>query len=219
MPALKIVYFPIPGRAEPTRLTLAVGGHSFEDEKVTGEQWGATMKPKVAPKQLPLIYVDGECYGQSIAMLRYAGKISVDGKPLYPTCPLAALKVDEFIDITTDAKVPLVKTFAIEDPAEREAARAKLVTEDGEMTKWLRFIDELLGKSASGFAVGDSFTIADITAFTSLQSLRSGFLDGIPKDCLDCYKNICAHAVKIANIPQVKEYYKNAEGVHAVYKA
>eukprot|EP01059_Diplonema_ambulator_P001249 TRINITY_DN10_c0_g1_i2.p1 TRINITY_DN10_c0_g1~~TRINITY_DN10_c0_g1_i2.p1 ORF type:complete len:221 (+),score=94.76 TRINITY_DN10_c0_g1_i2:57-719(+) len=220
MPALKLVYFPMPGRVEPTRLALAVGGHAFEDEKLTGEQWGTTLKAKVAPKQMPLIYVDGECFGQSNAMMRYAGKISsVDGKPLYPTCPLEALKVDEFVDIVGDAFAPMSKTFAMTDQAEKEATRAKLVAEGGDVAKWLKFIDELLGKSASGFAVGDSLTTADLAVFCWVLPLKTGFLDGVPKDCLDRYKNIGAHAVKIANIPQVKEYYKDAEGVQAVYRA
>eukprot|EP01064_Diplonema_japonicum_P014526 TRINITY_DN221_c0_g1_i1.p2 TRINITY_DN221_c0_g1~~TRINITY_DN221_c0_g1_i1.p2 ORF type:complete len:221 (+),score=71.85 TRINITY_DN221_c0_g1_i1:788-1450(+) len=220
MPAIKIVYFALPGRAEPARLALAVGGIAFEDEKVTGEEWGAKIKPEVAPRQLPLLKVDDEVIGQSGAIMRYAGKVSsVGGKPLYPQEAVMALKVDEFCDIVGEVFGPLGKTFAIADEAEKSAARAALVAEGGELTKWFAFVDSLLAKSSSGFAVGDSLTLADICAFTWLQPLKSGWLDGLPKDCLDTYTHITKHAKMVANIPQVKAYYKDATGVHAAYKA
>eukprot|EP01064_Diplonema_japonicum_P023857 TRINITY_DN342_c0_g1_i10.p1 TRINITY_DN342_c0_g1~~TRINITY_DN342_c0_g1_i10.p1 ORF type:complete len:242 (+),score=87.91 TRINITY_DN342_c0_g1_i10:64-726(+) len=220
MPAIKILYFPLPGRAEPARLALAVGGIAFEDERISGADWASKVKPTVAPRQMPLMYVDGEAIGQSGAQMKYAAKLaSVDGKPLYPTDALEALKVDEFCDIVAETFGPLGSTFSITDEAEKAAARTALVAEDGGITKWLVFVNDLLGKSSSGFAVGDSFTLADICTFTWLQPLKAGWLDGMPKDCLDKYANICKHAEKIANLPQVKNYYKDATGVHAVFKA
>eukprot|EP01059_Diplonema_ambulator_P032234 TRINITY_DN622_c0_g1_i2.p1 TRINITY_DN622_c0_g1~~TRINITY_DN622_c0_g1_i2.p1 ORF type:complete len:238 (+),score=62.38 TRINITY_DN622_c0_g1_i2:53-715(+) len=217
--SLKIVYFPIPGRIEPARLALVVGGQRFEDERLTGEQW-ATLKPKIAPKQLPLIYVGEESVSQSFAILRYTGKVALyEGKPLYPTCPLEALKVDEFIDFVAEIYHPINPTFTMTDPEEIKAARAKLVTDDGVVTKWMKYIDELLGNSSSGFAVGDSLTIADLAVFGWVQPFRSGWMEGFPKDCLDKYSHIMKHAEKIANIPLVKEYYKDAKGVEAVFKA
>eukprot|EP00659_Diplonema_papillatum_P011053 gene11053-16987_t len=63
---LKVIYFGLPGRVEPTRLALAIGGIDFENKILTSE-W-AEMKPKVAPLQLPLLEVDGQMHSQSLAM-------------------------------------------------------------------------------------------------------------------------------------------------------
>eukprot|EP01060_Flectonema_neradi_P021892 TRINITY_DN299_c0_g1_i1.p1 TRINITY_DN299_c0_g1~~TRINITY_DN299_c0_g1_i1.p1 ORF type:complete len:241 (+),score=55.14 TRINITY_DN299_c0_g1_i1:64-723(+) len=215
--SIKIVYFPMPGRAEPTRLALTLGGVSFEDEHLTGEQWGK-MKSEVSPKQLPLLHVGERVFGQSYAQLRYASKISkFEGRPLYPTDPLLALEVDEFADMMTDLFAPIAASFKMTDTAERDALRAKSVAEGGDVHKWLSFIDTQLGKSKSGFAVGDYLTMADVIAFCFIQPLRAGLLDGVPTTCLDGFKNIQAHRDMIANIPIVKAYYAG-EPKTPVYK-
>eukprot|EP01060_Flectonema_neradi_P004336 TRINITY_DN127_c0_g2_i4.p1 TRINITY_DN127_c0_g2~~TRINITY_DN127_c0_g2_i4.p1 ORF type:complete len:220 (+),score=58.40 TRINITY_DN127_c0_g2_i4:79-738(+) len=215
--SIKVVYFPAPGRVEPVRLALTLGGVAFEDERVPFEKWGS-MKEGVAPKQLPLMHIGDKVIGQSAALMRYAASISkFEGRPLYPTDDaLLALQVDEFVDYVSEMFGPLGASFKIEDQAEKEAFRAKAVAEGGDIHKWLSYIDSLLGKSKSGFAVGDHLTIADIAAFCWYQPLKSGFLDGIPVTCLDEFKNIEAHKQKIANIPAVKAYY--SEPKMPIYK-
>eukprot|EP01059_Diplonema_ambulator_P008161 TRINITY_DN1769_c0_g1_i7.p2 TRINITY_DN1769_c0_g1~~TRINITY_DN1769_c0_g1_i7.p2 ORF type:complete len:219 (+),score=95.57 TRINITY_DN1769_c0_g1_i7:55-711(+) len=217
MPSLRVVYFHWPGRIEPARLALGCSGVEHKNEVISVEEWGA-MKETVAPSQLPLLYVDGECVTQSMAMLRYVGKVCcVGGQPLYPADPLLALKVDEFMDIVCEVFPPIIATTALGNE-EALAARGKLFAEGGEAAKWLKHTDDILGRSASGYAVGDTLTIADFVAFTGLQQFKTEWLEGIPKDCLDSYKHLEAHAEKIANIPEVKAYYKDATGTQAVYK-
>eukprot|EP01060_Flectonema_neradi_P012598 TRINITY_DN19375_c0_g1_i1.p1 TRINITY_DN19375_c0_g1~~TRINITY_DN19375_c0_g1_i1.p1 ORF type:complete len:160 (+),score=34.34 TRINITY_DN19375_c0_g1_i1:46-525(+) len=150
--SLKLVYFPIPGRAEPTRLAFTLGGVKFEDELLTKEEWGRKLKGEVSPRQVPLLYLGDKVIGQSIAIMRYAGKVSkYEGKPLYPSCPLHALEVDEFIGFVREVMPPLGATFTITDQAEKEAVRLKAVSEGGEIHKWLSYLDSLLEKSTSGF--------------------------------------------------------------------
>eukprot|EP01060_Flectonema_neradi_P038864 TRINITY_DN829_c0_g4_i2.p1 TRINITY_DN829_c0_g4~~TRINITY_DN829_c0_g4_i2.p1 ORF type:complete len:238 (+),score=40.15 TRINITY_DN829_c0_g4_i2:57-716(+) len=205
--SIKIVYFPAPGRVEPVRLALTLGGIDFEDERVTFEQWGS-MKEGVAPKQLPLMYIGDKVIGQSAALMRYAASISkFEGRPLYPTDALLALQVDEFVDYTAEIFPPFAASFKIQDQSEKEAFRAKAVAEGGDIHKWLLYVDSLLGKSKSGFAVGDHLTIADIAAFCWLQPLSSGVIDGVTVSCLDEFKNIKSHKQKIGSIPAVKAYY------------
>eukprot|EP01064_Diplonema_japonicum_P010223 TRINITY_DN1754_c0_g2_i3.p1 TRINITY_DN1754_c0_g2~~TRINITY_DN1754_c0_g2_i3.p1 ORF type:complete len:220 (+),score=85.38 TRINITY_DN1754_c0_g2_i3:74-733(+) len=219
MPSVKLTYFDIAGRLEPTRFCLMVGGVPFEDEILTGESWGK-MKPTVAPKQLPLMELDGVQVSQSVAMARWAAKkSSFEGKPLYPECPLAALRVDEMVDMVGEVFGPLIKSFGVPEGAEREAFRAASVAEGGDAFKWLTFIDELIGKNPSGFAVGDHLTLADAAVFAWPNIFRSGQFDGYPTDCLAPFKNITAHTKKIANIPVVKAHYAKKEGVFSVYKA
>eukprot|EP01060_Flectonema_neradi_P004338 TRINITY_DN127_c0_g3_i1.p1 TRINITY_DN127_c0_g3~~TRINITY_DN127_c0_g3_i1.p1 ORF type:complete len:220 (+),score=59.68 TRINITY_DN127_c0_g3_i1:73-732(+) len=216
--ALKLVYFPLPGRAEPIRLALTLGGVEFKDERLTGEQWGTSLKGEVAPKQMPLLYVGDKVIGQSLALLRYAGKVSkFEGKPLYPECPELALEVDEFVDFVCELFPPLGASFKIADQAEKEAFRAKLVAEGGDMHKWLSYLDTLMGKSKTGFAVGDYITVADIALFCFVLPLKSGWLDGMPTTCLDGFKNLAAHKAKLSAIPEIKAYY--AEPKSPLYKA
>jgi glutathione S-transferase len=40
VPKIKITYFNMKGRAEVTRLCLAIAGIPFEDVRLTGEQFG-----------------------------------------------------------------------------------------------------------------------------------------------------------------------------------
>eukprot|EP01060_Flectonema_neradi_P023071 TRINITY_DN312_c0_g1_i1.p1 TRINITY_DN312_c0_g1~~TRINITY_DN312_c0_g1_i1.p1 ORF type:complete len:220 (+),score=52.38 TRINITY_DN312_c0_g1_i1:110-769(+) len=206
--SLKLVYFAIPARAESIRLCLTLGGVEFEDKRLQMDEW-AKLKQEVEPKQLPLLYIgDNRVVGQAVALTKYAAKISkFEGKPLYPEDPLLALEVDEFADYVAEIFTAIGATFKMEDEAERQACRLKLVSPGGDIHKWLSYIDNLLGKSKSGFAVGDHLTLADVMTFCQIQPMRSGFLDGVPVTCLDEFKNIQAHKEMMAAIPIIKAYY------------
>ncbi|KAJ9468675.1 Glutathione S-transferase 4 [Diplonema papillatum] len=219
MPQLKLIYFPIPVRAEPARLALAVGGIQFEDSTVQFQDWGE-MKARVDPLQLPLLEVDGKTVSQSMAIARYACRLAkLGGKPLYPEDPYQALLVDELVDKVGDFMAPIGATFMLEQK-EKEAKRAEIVAKGGAVEKWVANIDSVLAESKSGFAVGDSLTMADLVVFLCVNGLRSGTMDGIPKDCLDHLAHIEKHRVTIANIPQVQNYYKDKEGpLYAPFKA
>lgn len=212
MTQLKVTYFPVPGRAEAVRLLAAIGGLALEDEQVPGAVWGAELKPKVAPRQLPLLYIDGEVYGQSAAQTRYVAK----RVGLYPRDDdVAALKVDEWVDNVWEVVPPLFQG-APSDEEGRNAHRLKVVSPGGVAHTWLSFLDKQLeGKT---YAVGDALTLADIAIFTALPPLKSGWLDGVPTTVLDEFKNLAAHRELIANHPKVKAHYANAEGTWKVYQ-
>ncbi|KAJ9460862.1 Glutathione S-transferase 4 [Diplonema papillatum] len=217
-PQIKLIGFPHPGRLEPTRLALALGGIKFEDSCISREQWGE-MKPKVTPLQMPLMEIDGKRASQSIAMLRYACKLSkVDGKPLYPEDAFEALLVDEFVDKVGDMLVPMLHTFSIADESAKIARRAAVMKKGGDVEKWAAHIDEIMGKSKSGYVYFDRLTMADVTIFSMMWLFQTGFLDGVPKDCLDHLKHTAAHKKKIASLPAVKEYYKDAKDLQTFYK-
>ena len=210
-PTLKVTYFGIPGKAEGLRLLAALAGLDIEDKKIDFAAWGA-LKPTVAPQQLPLLEVDGETFGQSLAQQRYLATLA----GLYPSDPLEALRVDEIVDYVADFFLPIGKTFAITDQAEKEAARAKAVGEGGDAYKWAQFLDQrLAGKK---YAVGDALSLADVVLFTAVPFLKSGFIDGIPNDWDAGFKNLKAHKELIGAEPKVAAYYANAEGPWAVYK-
>jgi glutathione S-transferase len=85
---LKLSYFPIKGRAEPTRLALHIGGVPFEDVRIPMDQWPA-MKAQTRFQHLPVLEVDGEQLGQSYAILMFAGRLT----GLVPQDAMQAAKV------------------------------------------------------------------------------------------------------------------------------
>jgi glutathione S-transferase len=73
---LKLTYFPIKARAEPTRLALHIGGVPFEDVRIPMDQWPAMKAHTPFQHRLPVLEVDGEQLGQSYAILMFAGRLT-----------------------------------------------------------------------------------------------------------------------------------------------
>ncbi|KAE9308873.1 hypothetical protein PR003_g20640 [Phytophthora rubi] len=86
-PQLKLTYFDIKGRAELTRLIFHYGGVTFTDNRVARADFPA-LKPTLPFGQVPALEVNGTSYAQSMAVARYAAKLS----GLYPSDPVKALK-------------------------------------------------------------------------------------------------------------------------------
>lgn len=200
---MKLLYFDLRGRAEMIRLALHAGGVSFEDVRFARTEW-PEIKPTTPRGSTPVLTLDdGTQVTESIAILRYAGKL---GTPrLYPEDPVVALRVDEMVDIIGSCTAILSKSFGL--PSEEQLAmRTKMLSEDGDLTKVLKWVDEAAKANDSGFLVGSELTIADCALRPAAYWLSSGVLDGIPKDCLDQYKGICKVMQTMAQVPAIKRY-------------
>ncbi len=81
-------------------------------------------------------------------------------------------------------------------------------------------LDNQLAKSKSGWFVGNSVTIADLRvcccdAFLSLICqffglyfyVSQGQADYIPKEYLEQFKHVTAHAKQLLAIPKIQQYY------------
>ncbi|CAN0262349.1 unnamed protein product, partial [Pylaiella littoralis] len=162
-------YFGIPGRAEATRIALAYAGKEFDDNIMGFPEYG---KSKWAGKGLPVLEMDGKEYTQSMALLRYAGKLG----GLYPEDPLTALKVDEIVSIAEDVMAQLFKTSgASDDSIAKEILDGKVKT----------LLEVLIGKikdnkSSTQFCVGDSLTIAELQVHAMILNIEAGFMVGVP---------------------------------------
>ena len=167
----------------------------FEDRIIKDRAaWVATG---VSPfGQAPLLEVDGKPIAQTGAIARYCGKMSGH----YPKDDdFAAAKIDEIIDTATDMTVEMCSTMWMEDAEEKKAARAKLVADDGKMTKYFKALEKILKDNGStGFFVGKTMTIADIAMWRLLGWFKGGVLDyqpysgvyvldGLPTDLIDKY--------------------------------
>ena len=86
-PKLKMTYFNIKARAEPSRLALHIGGVPFEDVRIPFDAW-ARIKPTMPYAQVPLLEVDGKPLAQSYAILMFCGRLA----GLVPQDPFLAAK-------------------------------------------------------------------------------------------------------------------------------
>lgn len=80
-PTLKLTYFDMRGRAEPIRHALVAGGIEFEDKRISIPEFLEMKKAGAFTfGSLPVLGIDGEMIAESIAILRYIGKMG----GLYP---------------------------------------------------------------------------------------------------------------------------------------
>ena len=93
LPTVHFTHLNIAGRGEIARLALAAGNIPFEDERVGGDTYRA-YKAKTPLSQVPTLTVNGTMYSQSMAIARYAAKLS----DAYPADPELALRVDMAVD-------------------------------------------------------------------------------------------------------------------------
>eukprot|EP00930_Biecheleria_cincta_P096157 TRINITY_DN88031_c0_g1_i1.p1 TRINITY_DN88031_c0_g1~~TRINITY_DN88031_c0_g1_i1.p1 ORF type:complete len:315 (-),score=58.39 TRINITY_DN88031_c0_g1_i1:129-1073(-) len=220
--AFKLNYFPITALGEPIRTIFTLAKIPFEDEPLPGEKWQEVKKSLPDGSQMPILHVTTggktEMLFQSRAILRYIGSIgSYKGSRLYPTNIKERYYCDEVIEMVEDIRPPIAATFAIEDQAEKEAARAALVRPGGKMYSPMVKLNERLGKFP--FAAGDKPTIADAYVVSVLFMLQQPtFLDGFPADTFKDMPNITALKDRFCALPPIKEYYKDAEGIRAPFK-
>jgi prostaglandin-H2 D-isomerase / glutathione transferase len=193
-PLLKITYLPLRGRAEITRLALAFGGFEFEDVRVQGAELAA-IKPTLPLNQVPVLEVDGVVYAQSQAMARYAGRLS----GLYPTEPIAALKVDMIMETLYEGQ----STYVIinwKSPDETvKAERVKAFTEQG-----LPKIFGLLEKNVEGpYFLGEKASLADVYAF---DLYNNQFKMICPNFTLGQYPKVEGIVARVAANPGIAAY-------------
>ncbi|EPZ36256.1 Thioredoxin-like fold domain-containing protein [Rozella allomycis CSF55] len=199
---IKLTYFAGKGRAEPTRLAFHIGGVAFQDERVKGEEF-AKIKPTLPLGQLPIITIDGTVIAQSLGILRYAGTLT----GLYPNNdPLKALLVDQIVFSLGDVTDMLVPTFGIQDLDQRIKARKEIV--ENRWPALFKGIEEALKKHGGKYCVGDNLTVADLSLYTLVEGLKSGILDGVPKNVVEPYPLMTKFSNQVANHPKVVEWEK-----------
>lgn len=146
--------------------------------------------------------VDGKVAVQSGGLLRYAGKLT----GLYPSDPLAALKVDELLDTLGDLSAACFR-YRGKDKDRLREEREKMVKEDvpryfGGLEKRL----EVFG--GAEYAVGDSLTVADLALVNLMINVKSGLLDYVPKDILDGYSRASGIYENLMKHPKVAAWYE-----------
>ncbi|CAI5739917.1 unnamed protein product [Hyaloperonospora brassicae] len=155
-PSLKLTYFDAPGRAELSRLVLSAGNVSFEDERLSRDAFRA-IKSSLPLGQVPVLEIDGTTYSQSMAIARYAAKLS----GLYPREPLAALRVDMVSESLVDVR-SLLAEIAYKTPDEALKAEKTATLLQELVPKTLTLLERLVQRP---FVLGHELTYADVQLF------------------------------------------------------
>jgi glutathione S-transferase len=201
MPQLKLTYFDFHGgRAEPTRLALAIGGIAFEDHRFTFAEF-ADVRAATPFGQVPTLQVDGVQVTQCDSILRYAGKLA----GLYPSDPFQALLCDEVMYVVEEASVKMGPTFRMTGDAQKEA---RLALVNGAMPVYLGWLQSQLLAHGGEYFADKRLTVADLKVFVDVRSLNSGRLDHVPTDLVEKVAPLLnAHMQRIAQTPAVVQYY------------
>ena len=203
--ALRLRYFPFPGRAAAIRDALRIGRVAFEDIHVQPDRF---QEQKVAGQlpfgSLPVLDVQTHegtvSAAQSNAILRFAGRRA----GLYPMDdPVRALKVDEALDLGEDLYHVIAPSIDEQDAEPRLAMRRILAEET--LPRWVGFLERLLvANGCTGFVVGAALTVADLKLYWVADKLTNGTLDGIPKSLLDGFPAVTAWRKNVAAVREAR---------------
>ena len=200
MSKIKLTYFDFDGgRAEPTRITLSIGGVEFEDRRLSFAEF-SEMRAGTPLNALPTVEIDGVVYTQCNAMTRYFGKLA----GLYPDDPWQAFVCDEVLEIIEDAAHALGPTLGLQGD-ELKTARASLT---GMYTRCLKTLDKRLEAAGGEYFADRRFSVADIKVYVWIKRLKSGGLDHVPSDLPDTVApRLVGHMGRVAAHPGVVAYY------------
>ena len=201
----QLFYWPIPGRAEASRVALSLANLDWEDVALNGELF-ATMKQngELPWGMVPLLRTPEGDLAESVAILRYLGHQS----NLIPENAFMAAKVDEFIDGITPHFSMLEGTFGIDDVEERTKAREALFLPEAKGTVGLRLLEKKIEESPTSWIAGtDQMSMADVMVFTYTFGLFSGNFDGVHASVLSDYPVLLAYHDAVATEPRIQVHY------------
>ena len=212
---IKIYYSHTPfWRAEVLRVSLFIGNIPFEDVRISRDEFrdviltGKLRKQIIIPfNQLPVLEIDGEIIGQTGAIARYCGKIS----GLYTENDLLAAKIDQIIDAATDITNLVSPTVREKDEIKKKEMRNKLTNKL--LPRWFNYLEKILeNDNSSIWFVNNKMTIADISIWRLLGWLKSGMLDGIPKNICDDFPKLNNIYIEVHKDPKVQEWMLKTYG-------
>jgi len=204
MPQLELIYFNGPGRAEPVRVALFLGGIPFEDTRIDFQRFAQLRTDGKLPLgSVPLLTVDGLVMTQTASMLRYVACLG--GGALYPKDPLQAFVVDSAIDTINDTISHALTPSMFERDLDKKLAMRKALVE-GPMARALTYIEGLAARSAGPFLVGEQLTIGDLVIANQILQIRGGRLDGITSETLAPYPRLGEIASAYDADPRIAAY-------------
>ncbi|CDW83996.1 glutathione s-transferase [Stylonychia lemnae] len=190
---IKLYYFEMYGRAEPSRMLLSHAGVEYEDVYTSHEEF-----QKIKGKDdrfefdaLPVLELDGEYYAESLSILRLLGKLY----GYYPEDPIDAWKVDSMIDLNYDLHDDYWKFCFQSEPEKIKKCQDDYFQKH--LPKYCQHVQRRLLKAGNIYISGDQITIADF--------LLSGWA------YMFVYNESCIHSKEhlevIKNYPDLEAYF------------
>ncbi|XP_072044011.1 hematopoietic prostaglandin D synthase-like [Amphiura filiformis] len=191
MPKYKLIYFPVMGRAELTRLLFAQAGVEYEDHRLASDTW-PTLKPTMPTGTLPVLEVDGKRIAQSQAIARYVArelKLAGDNNLEMAQCEQV---LETFVDITTD-----MSPMFVEKDEVKKAEMKKSIYEEKTKIK-LKYIENMLAANGGEFFVGKKCTIADLGLMNIVDRIQL-----VTGNDLKDFPKLVAHKEKVGKEPRI----------------
>nr|AGU68336.1 sigma class glutathione S-transferase [Sinohyriopsis cumingii] len=197
MRTYRLTYSDIRGRAELARLVFVAAGESFEDRRVSREEW-AELKKETPFGQIPVLEVDGKPLAQSYAIARFLGReFGLAGSSNWESA-----QIDQVMDLVEDLRRELLKVIFEKEPDKKKDLEQKL--QDEVFPKFIVFFQKLLENTGGQYFVGSSLSLADLAVLdlfdTPLQMYPS-LLDKSPA--------LQAHRKLLESSPKLDEYLKS----------
>lgn len=217
---IRFTYFNVEGGGECVRLAFALGNVDYVDDRIDMAKSWKELKPQIKFGQLPVLTLGGgEQISQVGAHLRYAGKRA----GLIPERSVEMMKVEEVIGLSGDLVTAIAPSMQLDrrphlygyDGVPQEQLtkiasdlRDKLSAEDGDINRFLGFLDKLLAVNGTGWFVGKRPTIAECEVVPRLRALRKGNRARFPKEIVDKFANLMKMYYAFHELPAIKAHYR-----------
>ncbi|MFH4977123.1 hypothetical protein AB6A40_003832 [Gnathostoma spinigerum] len=190
----KVTYFNIRGLAEPIRMLLVDQGISFEDNRLSYDEW-PKVKPTMQFGQVPCLHEDGTQIVQSGAILRHlARKHNLNGSNEAETT-YADMFYEGIRDLHTKYAKMIYQAY--------ETEKDKFIKET--LPVELEKFEKLIKTHDSGkhYILGDKICFADYVLFEELDIMII-----LVSTALDHFPTLKAYHQRFMERPNIKAYYK-----------
>ncbi|CAB1097970.1 unnamed protein product [Ectocarpus sp. CCAP 1310/34] len=149
---------------------------------------------------MPVLEVDGAVIPQSVAILRYVGKMG----NLYPNDPIQAAFADSAVDAVSDIH-GYMRGIIFEKDADAKAQLRKDLVETL-LPPWLTNSEKALKLAGGKYFAGDKLSIGDIAVVARLNWLTDGTFEGVPSTLLEEFPLLSSLVQRIMAEPRIVAY-------------
>lgn len=201
----KLIYFDVRGRGEIPRLLFHAAGVTFEDKRLPlnnkgqSKEWDS-LKHTMPQKTLPVLEVDGKQLSQSLTICRYlAREFGLTGRTNWEQA-----QVEQVADTMDDLRAEVAKWIYEQTEEKKNDILSKLRSDV--FPKFIGILEKILreNSSNSGYMVGDSLTLADLSVFENWTMPLT-----LSPDVFDGHPEIQAHRTRVEKHENLADYIKN----------
>jgi glutathione S-transferase len=199
-PTLKLTYFDIEGLAQASRNTLEYGDISFEDIRVSKEEFDV-LKTSLPYGQVPVLTVDEDTrIAQSKTILRYVSKLS----RTYPRNALNAALIDQWTDLHSEfLSLLAINMYPAKhglDQAGYDAHTHRQFILRTHIPKYLQLLeDELAHKEDTWLGGMNAISMADMAWYPTLEWMQNEKFTGFTANDMDGFPAVCKYLDEMRN--------------------